>query len=126
MTASRRRPVGADRASRGLNPGNGAARTISERPTVAPAAVYVSQHTAPALFGFKTERGFLEFVQAHDVPRTKAGKTVLVEAAALRAVLRRLATIAPEETLEATEERDGDELGSADDVLARLGLRRTA
>jgi hypothetical protein len=95
-----------------------------ERPEVTPPAIYVSQYTAPALFGFKTERSFLEFVQAHGVPKTKAGKTVLVEAEELRGVLRRLAVTTGGDVEAEQAHDDPDAVSSADDFLARLNLRR--
>jgi hypothetical protein len=95
------------------------------RSAVAPQAIYVSQFTAPALFGFKTERAFLEFVVEHDVRRTKAGKTVLVEVEELRSVLRHHA-ITGGDLAEPKSAGEPDSLGSPDDILARMGLRRTA
>jgi hypothetical protein len=57
-------------------------------------ALFVSQFTAPLVFGFKNERAFLEFIHAHGVPETRTGKTVLVEVEELRGTLRGLAVTA--------------------------------
>jgi hypothetical protein len=95
------------------------------RPELTPQPVYVSQFTAPALFGFKTERAFLEFIATQSVPRAKVGKQVLVEVEELRTALRRLSVTGGDGAVEQALE-EPDALGSADDVLARLGLRRSA
>lgn len=102
-------------------------RKLRPAPTLTTAAVYASQHTAPTLFGFKNGRSFLEFVADHEdeLRPARNGKTVLVAVDDLRELLRRLAcssTEAPSmESVDAT-----DEPRSPDDVLARLGMRRSA
>lgn len=103
-------------------------RRLRPRPTVATPAICVSQYTGPALFGFKTERSFLEFVAEHDVRRTVVGRTVFVEVEDLREALRGLAlpeAQADKVTADHGAPDDDDQSQTVDEVLARLGVRRT-
>jgi hypothetical protein len=80
----------------------------------------MSQHTAH-LWGFKTERSFLEFVQRHNIPMAKVGKTTFIKVSDLERVLDQLA--ASGQPIE--PESAGRQPRTADEVLARLGLRST-
>lgn len=91
-------------------------RRIRTRPSVTPSAVFVSQHTAPALFGFKTEDSYLAFVNRHLGDRlVRNGKTVHVAVDDLRAVLREMATGNGEGP--AVEHSDDDQPQTADPHL---------
>lgn len=97
-------------------------RHLRPRPPVATTPICVSQFTAPALFGFKTEASFLAFVNASNVRNTRIGKTVMVDVDDLRAALRDRATSDDQPIAEVVA---GDEQPQTEDaVLARIGMRR--
>jgi hypothetical protein len=99
-------------------------RQLKAREPITTTPLYVSQHTACALAGFKTPDGFLEFVRVHKVDHTRLGKTVLVEVGVLQEVLRRLSSAEAEGP--GLAKCEGDEPETADQILAALGVRRSA
>jgi hypothetical protein len=85
----------------------------AECTSIAVQPVLVSQHTAPAVLGFRSERGFREWVQSSGVPHARRGLDVLVR------VEDALRYLVPEPSEKTTESRD-----EADVVLAALGCER--
>lgn len=94
-------------------------RKSKPNPEIVVAVSRMSQYTAH-LWGFKTERSFLEFVQRHNIPRAKVGKTTFVKVADFERVLDSLETRG--QSIES--ELDDRQPQTQDEVLARLGLER--
>ena len=92
---------------------------MTERQPVNAYPLVVSQHNC-GLAGFKNARAFRDWVSTRKVPHTRVGKTVFVRAEVLLFVL------ASHETSAADVPDPGDDTPkTVDEVLARLGLRRT-
>lgn len=99
-------------------------RKLRVRASVATAPVSVSQLTVEALVGIDPRR-YLELLADHpDVPRACVGKLRVVALDDLRGLLARLSTTSSGEREEHAPR--ADEPTTADDVLSRLGLRRSA
>lgn len=97
-------------------------RNLRSHPPVTAAPVFVSQHTAPALFGFKSADSFLAFVNKRLGDRlVRNGKTVMVDVDELRAALREMA--AKDADASTAEAVDVDAPLTPAMVLARLGMR---
>lgn len=96
-------------------------RHLRARPCIATTPIYVSQFTAPSLFGFKNERDFLDFIREHEVPSTPEGKTILVDVDDLRVALRDMCT---ERANKNVASENDVESQSSDAVLAAIGFRR--
>lgn len=88
--------------------------TTSHATPIAPA--YVSQRTALAVVGL-TPRAFREAVIKHRIPCTRLGNQVLVRLEDWHAAMARLAAAAPP---------DAGTVRTASQILADLGVRRTA
>lgn len=103
------------------------ARKLKPRKPATVAAVLVSQLTSLEIAGIDADR-FLAFVRDQNVRRAKVGKLVLVELADLLEAVRKVADAGAEQPDDAhpPERVEADQPGSADDFLARLGMRRSA
>lgn len=95
-----------------------AARRESERPIVRP--VFVSQHTAPTVLGFKTSRAFLEWLETSGCRVVERGKDRLVQVDEAEAALLRTSNSVAEAHVASI---DATEPVTASAVLARIGRR---
>jgi hypothetical protein len=100
-------------------------RSFSPRPPIAVAPLAISTENC-LLIGGIVSRKLRELLAQHpDVPRSRAGHTIIVEASHFYALLERVRVPEREsEQREARDDENDDQPTSVDDVLARLGKER--
>ncbi len=96
-------------------------RQMKPREPIAPHALSVSQLTTLALLGIDPRR-YLDLLAAHSVPHARVGKLRVALLDDVRATIRRISE-SSDDTPEAECERQPE---TADEVLSKLGLRRSA
>ena len=107
-------------------------RRLRPRAPIATAPSHVSQLTVEALFGVDSRR-FLELLRDHanELTVTAIGKLRVVSVDDLRELLSRLALASSSTRVEVDADagdadNDDDQPATADEVLARLGRRRSS
>lgn len=94
----------------------------SRKDPVAVRPVFVSQHTAPAVLGFKNERAFLEWIAVAGILVVARGKDRLVRLDDAEAALVRMASSPSSESPPGTE----DATVTVSSILRSVGYRQRA